>query len=59
MFKIISLYTIFIMKFLLTKQIPCGRYEVANCTSCDPDPEKERCIECKSGMFPFVAGTEC
>jgi hypothetical protein len=47
------------MKFLLTKQIPCGRYEVANCTRCDPDPEKERCIECKSGMFPFVAGTEC
>ena len=55
MFKLFSLCTIFMMKFLLTKQKKCGHYDVANCKECDP----EKCIECIGGYFPAFAGLEC
>ena len=61
MFKVIPLYAIFIIKFLLTKQeekkIKCGRYEVVNCEKCDY--EKENCIKCIDKFFPTYAGLEC
>ena len=55
MFKVIYLYTIFIMNFLLTKQLKCGNYNVENCLKCDTT----KCGECKSGYFPTFAGLEC
>jgi len=58
MLKVISLYTLLIIiNFLITKQKTCGKYEVPNCKTCDD--VKEKCIECKSGLFPTYAGLEC
>ena len=58
MLKVISLYTLLIIiNFLITKQKTCGKYEVPNCKTCDD--VKEKCIECKSGLFPKYAGLEC
>lgn len=55
MFKVISLYTIFIMNFLLTKQEDeCGSNLVTNC--CKYDYVKGKCTECESGFFPLNDG---
>ena len=57
MLKFISLYILFIIKFLLTNQKLCGRNEIPNCNVCDLT--NEICSKCIDGYFPLFAGLEC
>jgi len=57
MSKFISLYILFIINILLTKQKLCGRNEIENCIECDL--ENEKCSKCEDKYFALFADLKC
>ena len=54
MFQFVSLYILFISKFLLTKQLLCGSNNIENCIECDLI--NDLCSKCEDKYFPLFGG---